>query len=63
MVNELKLKAKIMEKGFSQATIAKSIGIRPETFYKKLKTDGFYTKEVEQICALLDINPLEYFFT
>lgn len=63
MINDLKLKARIMEKGYTQSSLAKMLGIRPETFYKKLKTDGFYTHEAERICSILDISPLEYFFT
>lgn len=51
-----KLLGLIAERGLSQAKVAKEIGMRPETFYRKIKAGVFGTDEVQKMIKLLDIS-------
>ena len=62
-----KLLGRIKEKGFTQETLAKHIGITPGVMSMKLNNQShFKQKEIFAICDALDI-PIsdigEYFFT
>lgn len=65
MVNTLKLKAAMVEKGFTQKTIAKELEIAPATFFNKLHNrNEFSAHEIACLCELLSIqNKDVYFFT
>lgn len=62
-----KLLGKIKEKGFTQETLAKTIGITPGSMSEKLNNKAnFKQKEIILICQALDISISEigeYFFT
>ena len=63
MINTNKLKGLITEKGYSQKSIAKAIGIVPKTFYVKMKRGVFGSDEIEKMIFLLDIDdPASIFF-
>jgi len=61
-----KLLGKIKEKGLTQETLAKSIGITPGSMSEKLNNKAnFKQKEIFMICQVLDISvgaEGEYFF-
>lgn len=61
-----KLLGKIKEKGLTQETLAKNIGITPGSMSEKLNNKAnFKQKEIFSICRVLDIsiNEIgEYFF-
>ena len=62
-----KLSGRIKEKGFTQETLAKHIGITPGSMSEKLNNKSFFKQmEIFMICQALDI-PFdrigEYFFT
>jgi len=61
-----KLLGKIKEKGLTQETLAKSIGITPGSMSEKLNNKAnFKQKEIFMICQVLDISVGEvgeYFF-
>lgn len=62
-----KLLGRIKEKGFTQETLAKHIGITPGVMSMKLNNQShFKQKEMFAICEALDISISEigeYFFT
>ncbi len=63
MIQVNKLKGIIVEKGLSQADVAKAIGITPKTFYEKMKNGVFGSDEIEVMIKLLDIkDPIDIFF-
>lgn len=56
-------KAAMVKKGYSQAELAKEIGISPRTLSTRIKTGDFGTLEIRKITEILDIdNPIEIFF-
>ena len=58
-----KLKKGILERGYSQAEIARKLGITPKTFYKKMKKGEFLSNEIEAIIEILELeNPFDIFF-
>jgi transcriptional regulator with XRE-family HTH domain len=61
-----KLLGRIKEKGFTQESLAKSMGKNQSTISTKLNNKGeFKTGEIDEICQLLDIPNEEigtYFF-
>lgn len=65
MINTRKLKARIIEQGFTQETLAPVIGMSASTLGRKIKNSADMTlREVEVICEALDIpreKILEYF--
>ena len=63
MIKTKQLKGVIVESGYSQADIAKELGIAPKTFYSKMKKGVFGSDEIEKMMELLDItNPVPIFF-
>ena len=54
-----KLKAKIVENGFNQATISEKIGISLAAFNNKLNGKSSFTiSEADKICDVLSITDL-----
>ncbi len=53
-----KLKKVILERGYSQAEIARKLGITPKTFYKKMKKGVFLSNEIEAIIEILELENL-----
>ena len=66
MINALKIKAKIIECGYTQTKLAKKLNMNPATLSRKLNNkEGkcLTIKEANEIINLLKIvNPAEYFF-
>ena len=63
MLNTNLIKAKITEKGFTQAEVAKQIGMTAKTFSIKMSTGKFGLDEADKMIRLLNIeNPERYFF-
>lgn len=63
MINVNLLKAKIVEKGYTQAEFCKEICMAESTFIRKMKNGAVTLKEAEKMIELLDIkNPVEVFF-
>lgn len=66
MVNTNKLRGLIVENGYSQADIAKLIGIAPKTFYEKMSKGVFLSNEIEKMIDILgvqdDSQVIEIFF-
>ena len=57
-----KLKGAIVAGGYTQATLAKELGIQPDTMYKKMKRGVFNTDEALKMIEILNIdNPVEIF--
>lgn len=67
MVNALKLKARIMEFGFTQKDVARALNIALPTVSQKLNNKRpMYLQEADIIANLLEISTQEfgeYFFT
>lgn len=63
MIRVDKLRGVIAENGFSQAEVAKMIGITPKTFYEKMKNGVFGSDEIQVMIDQLNIsNPTDIFF-
>lgn len=63
MIDTMKLKGIISERGFSQRRVAKNLGMTEKTFYGKMKRGVFDSDEIQQMIELLGIeNPIEVFF-
>lgn len=63
MIDAPKLRGLIAEKGFSQAQVARMLGITSQTFYDKMASGNFWLGEAEQMIDLLQIeNPADIFF-
>ena len=58
MVNVLKLKGKIVEKGINVDTLAERIGVDRATLYRRLSSNGenFTIGEVDLICRELSLT-------
>ena len=58
MVDINKLKGKIVEKGYSVATLAERLPFSSSTFYRKLEENGTTISigEADAIATLLDLN-------
>lgn len=60
MIHSLRLKAIILEKGYTQRTLSERLGINKNTLNSKINGNSqFNIDEVDQICKLLDINSAE----
>lgn len=60
MTNVLKLKAKIIEKGYTVETLARKIGMDKSTLYRKLnRMETFLIKEAYAIAIALDLTESE----
>ena len=63
MIKKDELRGVIAKNGYSQADIAKMIGITPKTFYEKMKNGVFGSDEIQIMINKLEIeNPMEIFF-
>ena len=63
MIDTNKLRGVIAERGESQASVAKALGITPKTFYEKMKSGVFGSDEIYLMIKKLKIdNPVEIFF-
>lgn len=58
----LKLRAKIVEQGYTQGALAKEMGITEQALSNKLlgKTD-FTLREVVEVCNILNADPIIFF--
>ena len=51
------LKAKIVERGYTQGEVAKKLGISPNTLTTRMNgTKCFNTDEVSKLCEILEIR-------
>lgn len=63
MVNVLKLKAAIVEKGKTEKEVAEAIGMSEKTFGRRMKKKAFGSEEINAIVKVLDIKqPTPIFF-
>ena len=62
MVDTYKLKCKLLEKGISQATLAKQLGLVPRTFYTRIKKGVFTNLEIEKMAEILEIEDIMTIF-
>lgn len=63
MIRTDELRGEISKAGFSQAKLAREIGITPKTFYEKMKIGVFGSDEIEKMIELLKIkDPMKIFF-
>ena len=63
MIKTDELKGVIAKNGYSQADVAKMIGVTPKTFYEKMKIGVFGSDEIQIMIQKLNIdNPMEIFF-
>ncbi len=63
MIDTNKLRGVIAERGESQASVAKALGITPKTFYEKMKSGVFGSDEIYLMIKKLKIdNPVDIFF-
>jgi DNA-binding XRE family transcriptional regulator len=63
MVDVNNLRGIIAKNGYSQAQVARIIGITSTTFYRKMEKGVFNSNEMEVMIDVLDIqNPASVFF-
>ncbi len=63
MIDTMKLRGKIVEKGLTHADVAKNLGITPKTFSEKMRRGVFLSNEIERMIVLLSIDdPVSIFF-
>lgn len=63
MLDVKALKAEMVKNGYTQVALSEAIGMSPRTFYNRLKSGDFGTKEIEGITAALKLqNPIDIFF-
>lgn len=63
MINANKIRARIVELGMNQKSVAKQIGMSEKTFSVKMNNGKFGLDEAEQIAKVLMIDkPEQYFF-
>ena len=63
MIRTDDLRGIIAKKGYTQADIARMIGITPKTFYEKMKSGVFGSDEIQIMIEKMQIdNPIEIFF-
>lgn len=63
MIRTQDLKAEMLRKGYTQAKMAKELGITPKTFCLKLKRGVFGSDEIDIMIDKLAINdPMSIFF-
>lgn len=63
MIKTNRLKARFVEKGYTQQDIAKELGITDVTLSRKLNRGVFNSDEIYKMIVLLDIkDPTEIFF-
>lgn len=63
MIRTDELRGIIAKNGYSQADVAKMIGITPKTFYEKMKIGVFGSDEIQVMINELHIeDPISIFF-
>lgn len=63
MIDRKALKSEFVRKGLSQRDVAIGIGMKPETFYRKMRKGVFGSDEMEGMIDLLNLqNPCAIFF-
>lgn len=63
MINANKIRARIVELGLNQQTVAEKIGMSAKTFSIKMNNGKFGLDEADKMIALLKIEePNDYFF-
>ena len=63
MIKTNDLRGEIAKNGYSQAEMAKKIGITPKTFYEKMAKGVFGSDEIEIIIKELKLeDPMAIFF-
>lgn len=63
MVDTRKLRGKIVENGFTNAQVAKEIGVSEATFSRKMRSGKFGLDDAERLMELLNIeDPCSIFF-
>lgn len=63
MVNTNKLKAAIVEKGMTQVSVAKAIGMSNRAWFCRMQNKKFDADEMYSIIKVVGIeNPMEIFF-
>ena len=62
MINVNLIRAKIAEKGMTQAQVAKEIGMTPKTFSIKMNSGKFGLDEADKMISLLEIDRPELYF-
>lgn len=57
------LRSLFVQKGYTQSTIAKMIGISRQSFSYKINNKvGFKVSEIEALCSILDITDKDKYF-
>jgi len=63
MVDTAVLRGLLAQNGFSQAEMAKNLGMTPKTFYTKMKKKVFDSDEIDIMIKKLNIkDPISVFF-
>ncbi len=62
MLNTNLIRAKIVEKGMTQAQVAKEIGMSAKTFSIKMNSGKFGLDEADKMIRLLNIDKPELYF-
>ena len=62
MIRANLIRAKIAEKGMTQAQVAQKVGMTPKTFSLKMKNGKFGLDEAEKLIELLEIDKPEIYF-
>lgn len=56
VVNSNKLRAKMIEQGYSVGTISESLGINQATLYRKMDSGNFTIKEAKDLAKILHLD-------
>lgn len=59
MLDQNKLKAKIVERGLSIEEFSRQIDMNKTTFYRKITHNSFLVREVEKIAEILSLTKEE----
>lgn len=56
-----RIKHLLVDCGISEAELARRLSVTPQTLNKKMHTDNFSTKDLEEIAAALNVSFEAYF--
>ena len=63
MVDTLKIKALVIERGLTQTEVAKKLGMSNRAWYDRMNKKKFNSEEMYNLIHVLDIkNPIDIFF-
>ncbi|MCD7724264.1 MAG: helix-turn-helix transcriptional regulator [Clostridiales bacterium] len=63
MVDTLKIKAIVVERGMTQTEVAKKLGMSNRAWFDRMRKKKFDSEEMYNLIRILDIsNPTEIFF-